>query len=270
MVTFDDLVDHISRPRVAFDPALDIVKLKPDITQQEALAVQLAVKRRRVAEGDSICGHQASFTSAGVRKLFPGSPRPMVGTVLASQLRADGDEVPLDGTEMFIESEMGLILGRDLEGPDLPPMQVLAAIDGFLPAIEVVQVAPGIREGAYSYPHLIAVQKDSAGFFVLGSRITSPRSFDPRLEGCLVSIDGAAKAAATGFEAMGSPLIVVAAIAKGLHAIGEKLHAGQLIFTGSLAPQQIVTRDSLVAQLDFQTLGSVSVRLRAETDPAVS
>jgi 2-keto-4-pentenoate hydratase len=264
MVTFNDLVEHISQPRVAFDPALDITKLKPDITQQEALAVQLAVKRRRVAEGDSICGHQASFTSAGVRKLFPGSPRPMVGTVLASQMRADGDEVPLDGSEMFIESEMGLILKRDLEGPDLSPLQVLAAVEGFFPAIEVVQVAPGIRESAYSYAHLIAVQKDSAGFFVVGSRITPARNFDPRLEGCLVNIDGAAKAGATGFEAMGNPLSVVAAMARGLCAIGEKLCAGQLIFTGSLAPQQIVTRDSRIAQLDFQTLGSVSVRLRAD------
>ncbi len=264
LVTFDDMIAHIEQPRVAFDPTRDIKKLKPDITQREALAVQIAVKRRRVAEGDSIAGHQASFTGAAVRKVFPGSPRPMVGTMLGSQMRADGDEVPLDGDEMFIESEIGLILKRDLEGPNLTPTEVLAAIEGFVPAIEVVQIAPGIRDGAYSYEHMIAVQKDSAGFTVLGSKITRPHGFDPRLEGCLVSIDGEALAGATGFEAMGSPLIVVAAIARGLHDVGEKLLAGQVVITGSLAPQQIVTRRSRVASLEFATLGSVSVRFRSD------
>ena len=264
MVTFDALVDHIDQSRVAFDPARDIVKLKPDITRQEALQVQLAVKRRKVAKGDSIIGHQASFTSSGVRKMFPGSPRPMVGTMLVSQMRDDGDEVPFDGHEMFIESEMGLILKKDLEGPSLSPMQVYAAVDAFLAGIEVVQSAPGIREGAYSYEHMIAVQKDSAGFFVMGSKLTAPRSFDPRLEGCLVSIDGVPRAGATGFEAMGNPLLVVAAMARELNTIGEKLCAGQIIFTGSLPPQQIVTRENRTVELAFQTLGNVMVRLKTD------
>ena len=268
MVSFDDLVRHIEQPRVAFDPARDIKKLKPAITQQEALEVQLAVKRRRVDVGDTIAGHQASFTSAGVRKIFVGAPMPMVGTMLGSQMRADGAEVPFDGDQMFIESEMGLILKKDLEGPNLSPVDVLAAIEGFVPAIEVVQAAPGIRDGAYSYEHMIAVQKDSAGFTVLGSRITSPHGFDPRLEGCLVTIDGMPRAGAIGFEAMGNPLVVVAAIARGLCAVGERLRAGQVVITGSLAPQQIITRDTRTVHLEFQTLGNATVLMDTATPAA--
>ena len=262
MTAFNTLVDHIDQPGIDSDPSRDIENLKPGISQAEALAVQLAVKRRREAAGDRIVGHQASFTSAAVRSLFPGAPRPMIGTLLASLVRQDGDEVQLDCDDFFIESEMALVLGRALEGPDLTPLSVLAAVDGFLPAIEVAPLRPGILERKYSWAHQIAVQKAVGGYIVLGSRLTSPKNIDPRLEACLISIDGEQRAAAAGFEAMGSPLNVVVAMAAGLHAIGEKLQAGQVILTGSLAPPQRVSRANRVAHLQFANLGSVSVRMR--------
>lgn len=260
--TFEDLVAHIDQPGIDGDPARDIIHLKPEITHDEALAVQLAVKRRRVAAGDRIIGHQASFTSAGIRKLFPDAPRPMIGTLLASLARTDGDEVTLDCEAAFIESEMAVVLARDLEGPDLTPVEVLRAVEGFLPAIEVAPLRPGVLEQRYSFAHMIAVQKAVGGWVVLGPRITSPRGIDARLEACLVSIDGEPRAAAASFEAMGSPLHVVAAVAAGLHRVGEKLHAGQVVMTGSLAPPQRVTAQHRVAELAFASLGSVSVRLR--------
>jgi 2-keto-4-pentenoate hydratase len=254
------LAAHIDQPGIDSDPERDIVKLKPDISQDEALAVQLAVKRRRVAEGDRIAGHQASFTSAAIQRLFPDAPIPMVGTLLGSQLRDSGAVVPLDAEEVFIESELGVVLKRDLAGPDLCAAEIFAAIEGFLPAIEVAPLRPGVREQAYSWPHMIAVQKASGGYVVLGSRITAPTGFDPRLEGCVIEIDGEARAGATGFEAMGNPLAVVAAIARKLHAIGEHLHAGQLVITGSLPPPQVVRAGNARADLHFATLGSVALR----------
>jgi 2-keto-4-pentenoate hydratase len=260
MVTFEQLIAHIDQPGIDADPSRDITKLKPDITQEEALAVQLAVKRRRVAAGDRIVGHQASFTSPAVRKIFPDAPRPMVGTLLASLMREDYDEVHLDADKVFIEAEIGMILKRDLEGPYLTNADVLAAVEGFVPAIEIAPVRPGAIERAYSYPHMIAVQKAVGGFVLLGPRMTSPKSFDPRLEGALVSLNGEPKAAATGFEAMGNPLSVVAAMARTLHAIGEKLHAGQVLITGALPMPPAAVPGDRAARAEFQTLGSVSVR----------
>lgn len=260
MIAFEQLVDHIDQPGIDADPALDIIRLKPDITWDEALAVQLAVKRRRAAAGDRIVGHQASFTSAGVLKAFPDAPRPMVGTLLASLMRNDYDQVHLDADKVFIEVEIGLILERDLEGPCLTTAEVSAAIEGFIPAIEVAPLRPGVLERAYSYPHMIAVQKAVGGFVVLGSRITSPQSFDPRLEGCLASLNGEPRVGATGFEAMGNPLNVVVAMARRLHAVGEKLHAGQILITGSLPAPLVAVPGDQAARAEFQTLGSVSVR----------
>ena len=262
MISFSALVDHIDSPGIDADPSRDISRIKPDITQDEALAVQLAVKRRRCEAGDHIIGHQASFTSAGIRKMFPDAPRPMVGTLLASIARTSGEEVTLDCDDVFIESEIAVVLGRDLKGSDLTMLEVAFAIDAYMPAIEVAPLRPGVLEGAYSWPHSIAVQKATGGYVIFGEKRSAAHGIDPRLEACLVSIDGEPKAAATGFEAMQSPLAVVAAVAARLAAIGEHLHAGQVIMTGSLPPPQRVSARNRCATLEFATLGSVSVRWR--------
>lgn len=262
MIGMNALVEHIDRPGIDGDLAADIKKLKPDITEAEALAVQLAVKRKHVTNGDRIVGHQASFTSSAVRNLFPDSPHPMVGTLLESITRPDGDEVDLDTDLVVIECEIALLLGRDLEGSGLLPSDVLRATDAFLPAIEVapLRFTSGPR---CSWMHQIAVQKAKGGYVVFGSKFTPARGIDPRLEGCLVSIDGQPRASACGFEAMGNPLSVVAAMAAKLAEIGEKLHAGQFIMTGSVTPPQRVKRgNDRVAFLQFATLGGVTVRLR--------
>ncbi|MFQ8433608.1 hypothetical protein [Amaricoccus sp. W119] len=103
-------------PGIDRDPPRDITVMKPDISWEEALAVQLGVKRRAVARGDRIVGHQGSFISAPVQRMFPGCPVPMCGTLMASLARAYGDEVELDGDPVLIESEIAVLLGRDLEG----------------------------------------------------------------------------------------------------------------------------------------------------------
>jgi 2-keto-4-pentenoate hydratase len=258
-LTMDELVAHIDSPGIDSDPSRDILKVEPELTREQALQVQLAVKRRHADAGDGIVGHQASFTSAGIRRLFPDAPMPMVGTLLRSLVLDDGESITLDAEENFVECEIALLLRRDLEGPHLKDMEVLAAIECFLPAIEIAPLRQGVRERVYSYQHMIAVQKALGGFIVLGRHLTPAKGVDVALEGCRVSIDGVVRGAATGHEAMGGPLKVVGAMARTLHAIGERLHAGQIILTGSLPSPPSLTRANRVAQVEFSRLGSVTV-----------
>jgi len=265
MRSFEELVAHIDQSGIDNDAAKDIVKLKPDISQQEALAVQLAVKRRREVNGDRIIGHQASFVSSGARTMFPNAPRPMVGTLLASLTRESGDVVELDAETVFVECEIALLLKKDLEGPALTATEILGAIDGFFPAFELGPMRAAARD--FSWPHIIAVQKAFGGFIIFGSKMISPKNFDPRLEGCLLSVDGEARVGATGFESMGNPLFAVAGVARGLHAIGEKLKAGQVVMTGNIIPPLSIGPENGHALLEFQTLGSVGVRFKHLTAP---
>ncbi|MCP3731224.1 hypothetical protein M9978_12380 [Sphingomonas sp. MG17] len=185
----------------------------------------------------------------------------MVGTLTASLIRQSGDSVEIGSDPTVMECELGAVLRRDLEGPGLTDLDILAAIEGFLPAIKVAPVRPGVRERAYSWQHMIAVQKAAGGYVVTGGRLTRPAGFDARLEGCLVSVDGSARAGAIGYEAMGNPLRVIAAMADRLSTIGERLRAGQLVITGSLPPPQPVSVGHRTVRAEFTTLGSVEVGL---------
>jgi 2-keto-4-pentenoate hydratase len=257
----EELADHIDQPGIDGDPERDISLKRPGITREEALQVQLAVKRRHVAQGDRIIGHQASFTSAGVRKLFPEAPAPMVGTLLASLARSNGEEITLTSDEAFLECEIALILKRDLEGPDLTDLEIANAIDCYLPPIEIAPLRPGVRDLAYSYEHLIAVQKAPGGYVIFGDRRVPAHAIDPLLEGCLVSVDGKRLIGATGFEAMGGPARVIAGMARALSDVGEKLLAGQVIMTGSLPLPPVITRANRVASIAFANLGEITTRL---------
>jgi 2-keto-4-pentenoate hydratase len=262
MSDIESLINYIDRNGADRDAGADILLQVPELDCDTALKVQIGVKRRHEAQGDRIVGHQASFTSAGAQKLVPSMPPPMVGTLLASLMRTDGDVVSFDGDDpMYIEAEIGVLLKRDLAGPGVTPLQALAAVEAFFPAIEVAPLRPGVLEGKFSNQHLIAVQKASGGYVFTGTRFTSPRNFDARLEGVVVSIGGKPRASAAGVEAMGNPLEVIAQVANRLAAAGESLKAGQVLITGSLPPPQRMNANDAVASAEFTRLGGVTVRV---------
>jgi 2-keto-4-pentenoate hydratase len=266
MMSFDELLKILDRPRIDRDIAYDIGKLSPGITYDDAYRLQLASKKRRVAEGDRIVGHQASFTSPSVRKIYPDFPAPMIGTLLHSFLRDDGAAVDLNSESgiTYIENEVGVLMKRDLEGPGVTPIQALAAIEAFFPAIEIAPVPPGGIEGKWTHFHTIAKQKAAGGYIICSPRLTSARSgIDIRTEGVIVSINGEARGSGAAVESMGSPVNVVAAVANRLGMYGERLLAGHIVMTGSISgPAQAVKgdRDALV---EFSRLGKVSVRFEA-------
>ncbi|MGE0503456.1 MAG: 2-keto-4-pentenoate hydratase [Rhizobiaceae bacterium] len=262
MLDLERLAAHIDQPGIDKDVGLDIIGLAPDLSLDDALRVQMGAKRLKVARGDAVVGWQASFTSAAVQKMVPSMPPPMVGTLLSSLMRPDGAVVGFDGDFTVIECEIGVVLKRDLVGPYVTPVQALAAVEAYFPAIEVAPVRPGLLDGKWSNQHIIAVQKAEGGFVVTGSHLTSPRNFDPRVEGVVVSVDGKARASAAGVETMGGPMNVLAAMANRLAAAGECMRAGQIAITGSLPPPQRVGADNVYAEAEFSHLGRVTVRFR--------
>ena len=260
LVSFEKLLDILDRPGIDKDVSQDIIKISPELSLDDAYRLQIASKRRRVQAGDRIAGYQASVTSAAAQKALPGIPAPMVGTLMQSLMRHSDATVTLDADINFIEPEIGVLLERDLTGPNVTALDVLAAAAGFFPAIEVAPVRPGVLEGKWSNQHVIAVQKAPGGFVIVGSKLTAPCDVDVRLEGMVVTIDGQTRASAAGVEAMGSPLNVVAAIANRLSLYGECLRAGMIVITGSLSTPQRVSQGVVDARVEFTTLGSVCVR----------
>lgn len=261
MADFEQLLNHLDRPGVDKDVADDIILRQPDLTYEEAFRLQIMSKRRMVERGDRIVGYQASLTSSGAQKAMPHIPAPMVGTIMASIVRPEGAVVELDDEINFIEAEIAVLMKHDLAGEHVTAADVLVATAGYLVALEVAPVRPGLMERKWSAQHLVAVQKAAGGYVLLGSKLTDPLNFDLRLEGAVTSIDGEVRGTACGVEAMGNPLNVVAAVVRRLASVGEGLKAGQFVMTGSLPAPQVIRRNNRHARIEFTRLGTVDVHV---------
>lgn len=261
MADFEEMLNHLDRPGIDKDLALDIIQLDPGLSYDDAFRLQILSKRRQVERGDRIVGYQASLTSSGARKAMPHIPAPMVGTLLASLVRSEGTTIELDDEISYIEAEVAVLLKSDLEGPHVTAADVLAATEGYLAAMEVAPVRPGLLEKKWSAQHLVAVQKAPGGYVLLGSTLADPRGFDLRLEGAITSIDGEVRGTACAVEAMGNPLNVVAALVRRLAVVGEGVRAGQFVMTGSLPAPQVIRRENRHARIELTRLGAVDVNI---------
>jgi 2-oxo-3-hexenedioate decarboxylase len=99
----------------------------------------------------------------------------------------------------------------------------------------------------------------SAGAFYLGPVARRPAELpDPRLIGCVVRVNGEVAMTAAGAAVMGHPAASVAYLANQLHAEGEGLRAGQLVFSGGVtAPVPVVAGGSVT--FEFDGLGAIEV-----------
>lgn len=252
----EDLLDWLEARLAGTVPPADLLSVAPGLSITDAYRLQAALMRRRAARGDRIVGYKAAFTSVAMQKMYNVSA-PIIGTLLASGCLDEAAPIPLEpGGVTKVEPEVLALLKRDLVGPKIGIGDVVGALDGFLPAIEV---APPIMGGIDRSVQMGIAQSKLTGGIVVGSRLTAPEGLDLRLEGCVISINGEPKGSNTAVEVLGNPLTVIALIANQLAEIGERLSAGMMIMTGSVVPAVPVAAGDEVL-VEFTHLGSVRAR----------
>jgi len=231
--------------------------LPDDITETEALKLQLAAKHRLAHAGDAIAGHLASISTSAAQRAFPAAPHPLVGTLLTSMQIVDGGKAPPAGP-LMVEAEIAVRLARDLEGATVQASDVLTAIDGFLPAIELVAVSPDAAGARPDWMRLVALQK-CGGFFAIGREVVAPDKVDMPSVTFELALDGIETTRGEARNLVGGPLSVVAALVRKLARAGEGLWAGQIVLTGSLASPILLPQATGSVQVRFSGLGDVRV-----------
>jgi 2-oxo-3-hexenedioate decarboxylase len=155
-----------------------------------------------------------------------------------------------------VESEIAFLLARDVAGP--------ATITSVLAATEVVFGAVDVLDSRYESFQFtlsdVVADNASAGGFYLGPIARRPDALgDLRLLGAVVRVDGEVAMTATGAAVMGHPAASVAWLANQLAAEGEKLRAGQIIFSGGVtAPVPVQAGRSVT--FEFDQLGAIEIR----------
>jgi len=110
----------------------------PKIEPAESYRIQLALIEMKKADGAKVVGKKIGLTSKAMQKML-NVDQPDYGHILESMVLQDG--VVFRVGELIqpkIEPEIAFILDREIKGPGVTPILVLAATRFVVPALEII------------------------------------------------------------------------------------------------------------------------------------
>jgi 2-keto-4-pentenoate hydratase len=250
------LIQWIEQRLASSAPVTEITAQDPKLTVAAAYRIQAELMQRRVRQGDRIVGYKAALTSKAMQQR-EGIDTPVLGTLLASRGRSEAEPVSLAGfLKGTVEPEVGVVLARDLAGPGVTAQSALAAIAGYVPAIEVGDIRTDFSATALrrTLQHTICCNTFN-GAHLFGTALTPP-GIDLRREGMVLSCNGRQVASATASEVLGNPLLSVVFMANKLAELGLSLRAGMVLLTGSIVSSIPVQPGDRV-RVEFTRLGEI-------------
>lgn len=228
----------------------------PEMTLEDAYAVQLLQVDEFVRAGRTVQGHKVGLTSVAMQRLL-GVDQPDYGHLLDDFFFLEHAAIPLERfVQPRIEPECAFVLKKPLQGPGVTVQEAIAAVDFVLPALEIVDSR--IEDWKIGLFDTIA-DNASSGALVLGSTPTPLGEIDLRLVGAVMTRNGAVVGTGAGGAVLGSPLTSLVWLANTVGARGVTLEAGQVVLPGSVcAMSPVAAGDTFTAT--FAGLGSVTAR----------
>jgi 2-keto-4-pentenoate hydratase len=253
LAKFSDALRDANRTRIAIAP---LTESDPDLTVDDAYAIQLHNIDRAVADGHRILGHKVGLTSRAMQEML-GVHEPDFGVLLDDMVLPDGAEVSLrDLVHPRVEAEIGLRLAEDLRGPGVTIDRALAALDVAMPALEIIDSR--IADWRIGLVDTIADNGSSARA-VFGTKSVPAADLDLRLVGAVLERNGELVEHGVGAAALGHPAACVAWLANKLAGFDQTLRAGELILPGAVHRAiDVVAGD--VVRAELAGLGTVTVR----------
>ncbi|TSA87581.1 2-oxo-hepta-3-ene-1,7-dioic acid hydratase [Deinococcus detaillensis] len=265
MLTPDQIQDAVLRLHNAEQTRVQIRQLSlqyPEITIEDAYAVQAAWVAHKVSKGRSIYGHKIGLTSRAMQ-MSSNISEPDYGVLLDDMVFSQGSELPISRfTQPKVEVELAFLLERDLSGPNCSVFDVLKATTYVVPAIEIIDARiertdkeTGVTRKVYD---TISDNAANAGI-VLGGRPVRPDAADLRWVGALLYRNGVIEETGVAAGVLNHPANGVAWLANKLHPHGVTLRAGQTILAGSFTrPVDAAAGDTFHA--DYGELGGIGFR----------
>src|SRR5579875_826623 len=233
-------------------PIAPFTQQYPELTVEDAYAVQLQVKDQKLSEGRKVIGKKVGLTSIAMQKML-GVNEPDYGHLLDDMKIADDSIVHIsEFISPKIEAEIGFILGEDLKGPNVTYLDVLMATKYVTPVLEIIDSR--IADWQIQLADTVADNGSSAKV-VVGTQVTEIAGVDLRTAGMVLYRNGEITATGSGAAALGHPAQAVAWLANKLAEFDISLKAGELILPGALSAAVPVKKGDHI-QAQFGTLGS--------------
>ncbi|WP_174279664.1 2-oxo-hept-4-ene-1,7-dioate hydratase [Sphingomonas bacterium] len=260
--TIAAIADRLGRAEATRTQIGQVSLAHPDMTIEDAYAVQRAWTGAKIAAGARPIGHKIGLTSRAMQRSSNIS-EPDYGLLLDDMLFPDGQDIPTDHFIVpRVEVELAFRLKSPLAGPGRTIFDVLDATDYIVPAIEIidariepVDAATGATRKVFD---TVSDNAANAGL-VLGGRPVRPMDVDLRWVSALLYRNGVIEDSGVAAAVLGHPAHGPAWLANKLAPHGERLDAGEIILGGSFTAP-VAARPGDTFHVDYGPLGAISVR----------
>jgi len=233
----------------------------PEITIDDAYAIQRKWVEMKLAEGREVIGHKIGLTSRAMQQSSQ-IDEPDYGTLLNDMLFQDGGDIPTDRFIVpRIEVELAFILAKPLRGPNVTLFDVYNATDYVVPALELIDARSQSIDPDSGRPRkvfdTISDNAANAGV-ILGGRPIKPDALDLRWVSAMMYRNGVIEETGVAAGVLNHPANGVAWLANKLAPYDVTLEPGQIILGGSFT-RPVAARKGDTFHVDYGKLGSISV-----------
>jgi 2-oxo-hept-3-ene-1,7-dioate hydratase len=247
--------DSLVRAEKERKPVVQLSKTWPDITIDDAYAIQKLVNDMKVTAGSKVIGNKIGLTSKAMQQSSQIN-EPDYGVLHDYMMIEDGAKIPF---ERFIvpriELELVFVLGKSLKGPGVGLLDVMRATEYVVPAIEVI-------DARVQNPRKIfdtVADNGAAAGLVVGGRAIGPMDVDLRWVSGVLYRNADIEETGVAAGVLGHPAMGIAWLANKVGQFGTELEAGRVLLSGSFVrPVWAKMGDTIRA--DFGALGSLSVQ----------
>jgi len=263
-----ELAEEHETARRTVTPCDPVTRRYPDITLEDAYAIQAAWIDLQVANGAEIRGHKIGLTSRAMQMAMH-IDEPDFGALLDYMFLPSGAAIAAaDHLDPKIEVEFAFVLGADLVphglGRDLTPDDVYAATDHIVPALELIdarshRVHPDDGR-TRTVRDTISDNAANAGIVVGDVKVSvdAARAGDLRWAGAICSRNGVVEETGLGAGVLGDPVMGVVWLANRLDGIRIPLTAGETILAGSFT-RPVDCRPGDHFDVDFGALDTITL-----------
>jgi len=232
----------------------------PDITLDDAYAIQSAQMAQKLDAGREIIGWKIGLTSKVMQEAL-GIDTPDSGVLYDDMLFETGGTVPAGRfIQPRVESEIAFIMKAPIDG-DVTRDDVLAATEAVVPSLEILdtrilRVDPETGQARKIFD-TVSDNAANAGI-VLGKERHAPGTHDLRWTGAIVRKNDEVVSTGLGAAVLDDPVMGIVWLARRMGQYGQRIEAGQVILSGSfIAPLECPS--GTVIDADFGAFGSVSI-----------
>ncbi len=234
-------------------PVVQLTTTYPDITVEDAYAVQGEVIASKLAAGRRVVGHKIGLTSKAMQAAS-GVNEPDYGVLLDDMFYSDGET--LQAARFIlprVEVELAFVLGSRLIGPGVTIFDVLRATEYVTPALELI-------DGRSNYPRKIQdniADNAATGGVIVGGRTVRPLDVDLRWVAAIMAKNGVVEESGVAAAVLGHPAMGIVWLANKLAAFGVALEAGRFVLAGSFT-RPVAVKQGDTVHVDYGPLGSIS------------